>query len=140
LRSFWYSLVFSLQLYITIRVINVQYSQRHSVINHCDRRIIFLLPGKERDSLNKCFWFCLKLLCSTARPLYIFLSNTDISFGLFNLFTLIYLLGDSKYHSKCKRNMKVYLIEQKIYPHQQDEWYVYLEWFITLCLWLYCSE
>jgi hypothetical protein len=59
---------------------------------------------------------------------------------LFNLFTLIYLLSDSKYHSKCKRNMKVYLIEQKIYPHQQNEWYVYQKWFITLCLWLYCSE
>ena len=34
----------------------LQYSQRHSVINHCDRRITLL-------------------------------SNTDISFGLFNLFT-----------------------------------------------------
>jgi hypothetical protein len=34
----------------------LQYSQRHSLINHCDRRITLL-------------------------------SNTDISFGLFNLFT-----------------------------------------------------
>ena len=34
------------------------------------------------------------------------LSDTDISFGLFNLFTLICLLGDSKQHSKCKRNFE----------------------------------
>jgi hypothetical protein len=36
--------------------IHVKYSQRHNMINHCDRRITLL-------------------------------SDTDISFGLFNLFT-----------------------------------------------------
>jgi hypothetical protein len=41
-------------------VILIQYSQRHSVINHCDR--------------------CITLL-----------SDTDISFALFTLFTYIYL-------------------------------------------------
>ena len=43
------------QRYLNI-ILMVQYSQRHSMINHCDRRITLL-------------------------------SDTDISFGLFNLFT-----------------------------------------------------
>ena len=72
----------------------LQYSQRHGVINHCDRHITLL-------------------------------SDTDISFGLFNLqmylLILVCLLGDSKQHSKGKKNLKIYLIEQKIYPNQQDE-------------------
>jgi hypothetical protein len=57
----------------------LQYSQRHGVINHCDRHITLL-------------------------------SDTDISFGLFNLqmYLLIFIcfLGDSKQHSKCKRNFE----------------------------------
>ena len=43
------------QRYLNI-ILMVQYSQRHSMINHCDRRITLL-------------------------------SDTDISFGLYNLFT-----------------------------------------------------
>ena len=57
--------------------------------------------------------------------------------------------------------LKIYLIEQKIYPNHQEEWYVYhsdlswyvsdctvsvslrwvirlSQWFIMVCLWLYC--
>jgi hypothetical protein len=60
-----------------------------------------------------------------------------------------------------KEIVKIYLIEQKIYPNHRDEWYVYhsdlscyvsdctvsvslrwviclSQWFIMLCLWLYC--
>jgi hypothetical protein len=39
------------------------------------------------------------------------LSDTDISFGLFNLFTIIYIymnLSDSKFQYKDKRNLKIY--------------------------------
>jgi hypothetical protein len=55
----------------------IQYSQRHSAINHCDR--------------------------------------PDISVGLFNLFTYF----DMPF---VKEILKIYLIEQKIYPNHQDEW------------------
>ena len=61
-------------------VILIQYSQRHSMIIHCDR-------------------------CTTKR--ITFLSDTEIPFGVFNLLLhLICLLGDSNQHSKCKRNFE----------------------------------
>ena len=47
------------QRYLNI-ILMVQYSQRHSMINHCDRRITLL-------------------------------SDTDVSFGLFNLFTYFFV-------------------------------------------------
>jgi hypothetical protein len=65
-----------------------QYSRRHSVINHCDRHITLL-------------------------------SNTDsdISFVcLIHLLILICLLGDSN-TLNVKKILKIYLIEQKIYPN-----------------------
>ena len=69
----------------------MQYSQIHSAINHCDR--------------------CITLL-----------SDTDISFVLFNLFISFDMpSGDSKQHSKGKRNFEDILIEQKMYPNHQDE-------------------
>ena len=88
-------------------VILIQYSQRHSVINHCDK--------------------CITLL-----------SDTDISFSLFNLFILICLLGNSN-TLKVKQIMKIYLIEQKIFPNHKKRVIRLSQWFITLCLWLYCT-
>ena len=38
----------------------------------------------------------------------------------------------------AKEILKIYLIEQKIYTNHQDEWYILSQWFIMLCLWLYC--
>jgi len=72
--------------------IHIQYSQRHSVINHCDRRITLL-------------------------------SDTDISFALFNLFTyfLMHYLVITSNSLNVKEILKIYLIEQKIYPNHQDE-------------------
>ena len=78
-------------------VILIQYSQRHSVTNHCDRRITLL-------------------------------SDTDISFVLFNLFCiylliLMCILGDRKLSNilNVKEILKIYLIEQMIYPNYQNE-------------------
>ena len=47
------------------------------------------------------------------------LSDNDISFGLFNLFPFfICLLGDSN-TLNAKEILKIYLIEQKIYPNHK---------------------
>jgi 5-methylthioribose kinase len=66
------------------------------MINHCDR--------------------CITLL-----------SDTDISFGLFDIF--IYLdyafLVIVSNTLKVKEILRIYLIEQKIYPNHRDELYVY---------------
>jgi hypothetical protein len=58
------------------------------------------------------------------------LSDTDIFFGLFNLFIYLFwytfwvIVSNTLY---VKEILKIYLIEQKIhvYPNHQDEWYVY---------------
>ena len=59
---------------------------------------------------------------------------------LIYLLVLICPLGDSLSNTlNVKDILKIYLIEQKIYPNQQAEWVICLsQWFITLCLWLYC--
>jgi hypothetical protein len=79
----------------------VQYSQRHSMINHCNtNRHITLL-----SVIVILIYF---LVC------------------LIYLLFFICLLGDTKQHSLyAKEFLKIYLIEQKIYPNHQDEWYVY---------------
>jgi hypothetical protein len=60
------------------------------------------------------------------------LSDNDISFGLFNLFPFfICLLGDSN-TLNAKEILKIYLIEQKIYPNHQDEWYILSQWFTKM--------
>ena len=69
----------------------------HSVINHCDRRITLL-------------------------------SDADISFGLFNLFTFFDLYSFWVIISNnlnVNEIWKIYLMEQKIYPNHQDEWYLF---------------
>ena len=54
-----------------------------------------------------------------------------ISFGQFNLPVFTYIdmpFGDTHVVSNTlnvKEILKIYLIEQKIYPNYQDEWYVY---------------
>ena len=59
---------------------------------------------------------------------------------LFNLhlylLILICLLGDSKYHFKCKRNFENILNRTKNISNHQDEWYVYhsdLSWYVSDC-------
>jgi hypothetical protein len=82
-------------------VILIQYSQRHSVTNHCDRRITLL---SDTDSVQ--FYTPqasdYRLISKTV---IIHFGNLDISFVLLNIF--------SKF---------------------------LLQWFIMLCLWLYCSS
>ena len=55
---------------------------------------------------------------------------------IYLLLRLIYLLT-----FLCKRsfNTEIYLIEQKIYPYNQDEWYIYIYycWFV---LWEWISQ
>jgi len=62
------------------------------VTNHCDRRITLL-------------------------------SDTDISFDMFNLFTYFYMRFWVVVSStlNVKEILKIYLIEQKIYPNHQEE-------------------
>ena len=53
-----------------------------------------------------------------------FLSDTDISFGLFNLFTYFDLYAFWVIISNnlnVNEIWKIYLMEQKIYPNHQDE-------------------
>jgi len=75
-----------------ILVILIQYSQRHSIINHCDR--------------------CITLL-----------SDTDISFGLFDIFIYLdyafWVIVSNTLN--VKEILRIYLIEQKIYPNHRDE-------------------
>ena len=63
-----------------------QYSQRHSMINHCDRRIILL---SDTDTVQS----------ETQHDFWMIVSNT------LNL----------------KEILKIYLIEQNIYPNHQHE-------------------
>ena len=48
------------------------------------------------------------------------LSDTSISFGLFNLFTCFAFWVIVCNTVNVKDNLKIYLIEQKIYPNHQD--------------------
>jgi len=72
-------------------VILIQYSQRHSMIIHCDR--------------------CITFLSDTEIPFGVF--NL--------LLHLICLLGDSNQHSKCKSNFEDISNLQKIDSSHQDE-------------------
>ena len=53
------------------------------------------------------------------------LSDIDVSFGLFNLFTYFdafwVIVSNTQ---NAKKNLKIYLIEQKIYPFHHDECYM----------------
>jgi len=72
-----------------------QYSQRHSMINHCDRHITPLW-----------YWY----ICWSAYSIYLF-------WYAFWVIVSIALI--------VKEILKIYLIEHKIYPYHQDERYVY---------------
>jgi hypothetical protein len=89
----------------------LQYSQRHSMINHCDRRITLLSDNVIMIYLLVCLIYLLFLYA-----FWVIVSNT----------------------LNAKEILKIYLIEQKIYTNHQDEWYILSQWFIMLCLWLYC--
>jgi hypothetical protein len=89
----------------------LQYSQRHSMINHCDRRITHLSDNVIMIYLLVCLIYLLFLYA-----FWVIVSNT----------------------LNAKEILKIYLIEQKIYTNHQDEWYILSQWFIMLCLWLYC--
>ena len=57
---------------------------------------------------------------------------------LIYLLFLICLLGDSKKHSKCKRNFEDIFNRTKDISNS-PRWVIRLSlWFIRLCLWLYC--
>ena len=86
----------------------VLYNQRHNVINHCDRHITLL-----NDTAISPFLCLIYLLIS------------------------ICLLGDSKYHSKCKRNFEDIFNRTKDIS-KSPRWviqHVHLsQWFIMLSL------
>jgi hypothetical protein len=90
-------------------MILIQYSQRHSMINHCDRCITILT---DTDMFLLCLIYLLTFLC---------------------------ILGDSTFVCNTldtKEILKIYSTEQKIYPFHQDEWYAYqsdLSWYVSDC-------
>ena len=114
----------------------IPYSQRHSLINHWDRRTLHLqmvhlmILSSQRHSLIN-HWdrrtFCITLL-----------SDTDISVALFNIFIITCtfykcILCDSKLNTlNTKEILQIYQIEQKIYI-SVSQWFIMEQMYVSDC-------
>jgi uncharacterized membrane protein YccF (DUF307 family) len=114
-----------------ILVILVQYIQRHTMINHCDRRITHLVDTDTVWFIMVCFWmYCISItkMSDTSITVIYHGMSLNVLYQYHQDEWYIYHSDLSWYVSECTVSVSL-------------RWVIHLsQWFIMVCFWMYCTS